>query len=61
MTLLRFPVDSVQAKVACAASLAGLSERWTADWQGFTLLSKVTAQQTASSMQGAYLCGLQPE
>jgi hypothetical protein len=44
MTLLRFPVDSVQAKMACAASLAGLSERWAADWQAFTLLSKVRVQ-----------------
>lgn len=43
MTLLRFPVNSVEAKVACAASLACLSERWTGDWKSFTVLSKVRA------------------
>lgn len=43
MTLLRFDTDSVEAKMACAGSLARLSERWSNDWSSLSVLSKVSA------------------
>ncbi|WIA10420.1 hypothetical protein OEZ85_010612 [Tetradesmus obliquus] len=49
MTLLRFDTDSVEAKMACAGSLARLSERWSNDWSSLSVLSKVRTIQAGWS------------
>jgi hypothetical protein len=48
MTLMRFHTEAVEAKTACAASIACLSERWSQDWKDFTVLSKASAGRVST-------------
>lgn len=41
LPVLRFPVNAVDAKLACVSSLVCLNQAWRQEWPSYTPLSRV--------------------